>query len=109
MLGRIHTWEEFLTTYDLARKQGFDNINIDLISAIPGQTEASWKKTLTKAARLDPEHISAYSLMIRENESTPFYERYGGNAGRGLTESHAAENTAPHACQMKTQKEKSTR
>ncbi|MSC86368.1 oxygen-independent coproporphyrinogen III oxidase [Eubacterium sp. am_0171] len=93
MLGRIHTWEEFLTTYDLARKQGFDNINIDLISAIPGQTEASWKKTLTKAARLDTEHISAYSLMIEEG--TPFYERYGENAGQGLTESHAAENTAP--------------
>ena len=93
MLGRIHTWEEFLTTYDLARKQGFDNINIDLISAIPGQTEASWKKTLTKVARLDPEHISAYSLMIEAG--TPFYERYGGNAGQGLTESHAAENTAP--------------
>lgn len=92
MLGRIHTWEEFLATYDLARKQGFDNINIDLISAIPGQTEASWKKTLTKAASLDPEHISAYSLIIEEG--TPFYERYGENAGQGLPEGHAAENTS---------------
>ncbi len=67
--------KSFSQPNDLARKQGFDNINIDLISAIPGQTEASWKKTLTKAASLDPEHISAYSLIIEEG--TPFYERYG--------------------------------
>lgn len=75
MLGRIHTWEEFLETCTLAREQGFENINIDLISAIPGQTKASWENTLTRVARLNPEHISAYSLIVEEG--TPFYERYG--------------------------------
>lgn len=78
MLGRIHTYQEFLETYRAARKQGFDNINIDLISAIPGQTAESWKHTLLTAAGLEPEHISAYSLIIEEG--TPFYEYYGGHA-----------------------------
>lgn len=75
MLGRIHTWEQFRETYHMAREHGFDNINIDLISAIPGQTVESWTKTLRQVAGLDPEHISAYSLIIEEG--TPFYERYG--------------------------------
>lgn len=75
LLGRIHTWEQFLETYQMAREQGFDNINIDLISAIPGQTVESWAKTLSQVAELNPEHISAYSLIIEEG--TPFYEQYG--------------------------------
>ena len=75
ILGRIHTYEEFLGTYRLARKMGFCNINIDLMSAIPGQTAERWAATLKKAAKLRPEHISAYSLIIEEG--TPFYERYG--------------------------------
>lgn len=74
MLGRIHTYEEFVDTYVLARKSKFQNINIDLISAIPFQTIESWEDTLQKAALLEPEHISAYSLIIEEG--TPFYERY---------------------------------
>lgn len=74
-LGRIHTYEEFLETYRMAREAGFDNINIDLISAIPYQTVESWKETLEKVVALEPEHISAYSLIIEEG--TPFYERYG--------------------------------
>lgn len=73
-LGRIHTFEEFLSTYRMAREAGFDNINIDLISAIPHQTTESWDKTLRIVAELKPEHISAYSLIIEEG--TPFYERY---------------------------------
>lgn len=76
ILGRIHTYEEFLDTYRLAREKGFQNINIDLMSAIPGQTAAGWEETLRKAAGLRPEHISAYSLIIEEG--TPFYEKYGG-------------------------------
>lgn len=75
MLGRIHTWEDFLHTYQLARKQGFSNINIDLMSAIPGQRSEDWEKTLRTVAELGPEHISAYSLIIEEG--TPFYEKYG--------------------------------
>jgi len=74
-LGRIHTYEEFLETYYLAREAGFENINIDLISAIPYQTVESWKETLKRVVALEPEHISAYSLIIEEG--TPFYERYG--------------------------------
>ncbi len=74
-LGRIHTYEEFLETYTMARKCGFENINIDLISAIPGQTLKSWKQTLSQVAELGAEHISAYSLIIEEG--TPFYEQYG--------------------------------
>lgn len=73
-LGRIHTFEEFLATYRLAREMGFDNINVDLMSAIPGQTVRGWEETLRKAAELRPEHISAYSLIIEEG--TPFYEMY---------------------------------
>jgi len=74
-LGRIHTFEEFLDTYKLAREEGFHNINIDLMSAIPGQTVESYEHTLRTVAEIKPEHISAYSLIIEEG--TPFYERYG--------------------------------
>lgn len=73
-LGRIHTYDEFLKTYGRVRHAGFTNVNIDLMSALPGQTLASWNFTLKKAAMLKPEHISAYSLMIEEG--TPFYDRY---------------------------------
>ena len=71
-LGRIHTFEEFLDTYKLAREAGFHNINIDLMSAIPGQTVESYEHTLRTVAEIKPEHISAYSLIIEEG--TPFYE-----------------------------------
>ncbi len=74
LLGRIHTWEQFLESFSLVRAAGFDNINIDLMSALPGQTEESYEKTLRKVIELQPEHISAYSLIIEEG--TPFYERY---------------------------------
>lgn len=72
-LGRIHTWEEFLESYDLARQAGFDNINVDLMSGIPGQTPASWQKTLCRVLELAPEHVSAYSLIVEEG--TPFAQR----------------------------------
>lgn len=74
-LGRIHTWKEFLWGYEAARRAGFSNLNIDLMSALPGQSLESWMDTLKKTAELKPEHISAYSLIIEEG--TPFYERYG--------------------------------
>ena len=72
-LGRIHTFDDFLDSYNMARDAGFDNINIDLMQAVPLQTIDSWKKTLRQVYMLKPEHISAYSLMIEEG--TPFYER----------------------------------
>ena len=75
MLGRIHTFREFLNTWKLVRRAGFNNVSIDLISAIPGQTVQSWERTLRTVAELGPEHISAYSLIIEEG--TPFYTLYG--------------------------------
>ena len=73
-LGRIHTYQDFLRTYQNAVKSGFNNINIDLMSAIPGQTTESYRETLRQILHLSPmpAHISAYSLIIEEG--TPFYE-----------------------------------
>ena len=73
ILGRIHTWEEFLESFFMAREAGFSNINIDLMSAIPEQTYEDWEKNLRTVAELSPEHISAYSLIVEEG--TPFWER----------------------------------
>lgn len=74
LLGRIHTYDDFLRSYGLLREGGIRNINVDLMSALPGQTVASYEKTLHQVLSLHPEHISAYSLIIEEG--TPFYERY---------------------------------
>ncbi len=74
LLGRIHSFETFCETYEAARKAGFSNINVDLMSALPGQTPESWRETLREVLALQPEHISAYSLIIEEQ--TPFYEKY---------------------------------
>ena len=73
-LGRIHTYGQFLGAYHTARKCGFSNINVDLMSALPGQTLQSYLATLKKVLALEPapEHISAYSLTLEEG--TPFYE-----------------------------------
>ena len=72
-IGRIHNYAGFLESYNLARKCGFDNINVDLMSALPGQTLKSYEATLNKVVRLEPEHISAYSLIVEEN--TLMYDR----------------------------------
>ena len=89
LLGRIHTYDEFLHSYELARKAGFENINIDLISAIPGQTVSSWAETLKTIVELEPEHISAYSLIIEEG--TPFFEKYGEGFGQEMLPSEDEE------------------
>lgn len=72
-LGRIHTYEEFLESFSLAREAGFQNINVDLMCALPDQTYEGWVRNLRKVAALHPEHISAYSLIIEEG--TPFAKR----------------------------------
>ena len=74
ILGRIHTFEKFVKTYEMARNAGFANINVDLISGIPYQTAEKFLHTLQKVVRLRPNHISAYSLIIEKG--TPFYEKY---------------------------------
>ncbi len=73
-LGRIHTYEKFLESYTLAREVGFENINVDLMSALPFQTKEEWEETLRKIVNLNPkpEHISAYSLIIEEG--TKFFK-----------------------------------
>ena len=70
-LGRIHTLEDFLHTYHGARKAGFDNISVDLMSALPGQNKEMLRTTLEQVIALQPEHISCYSLIVEEG--TPFY------------------------------------
>jgi len=74
-LGRIHTFEEFLKSYQSARMEGFSNINVDLMNCIPGQTEKSWRKTLKNVLMLKPEHVSVYNLIVEEG--TDFAVRIG--------------------------------
>jgi oxygen-independent coproporphyrinogen-3 oxidase len=75
-LDRLHTFEEFAAQYTQARRLGFQNINIDLMYGLPGQTLADWKETLDRVVAFEPEHLSAYALKIedgtrfaRDNES----------------------------------------
>lgn len=71
-LGRIHSFQQFLETYETARAAGFRNINVDVMSALPGQNQESYVETLGSILALhpQPEHISAYSLIVEEG--TPF-------------------------------------
>lgn len=74
LLGRIHTFENAKNTVAWAREAGFENISVDLISALPGQTLEEYKQNVEAILSLNPEHISSYSLMVEEG--TPFYEQY---------------------------------
>lgn len=71
-LGRIHDHRAFLDTWDLLKKAGFNNINVDIMADIPGQTVSSYKRTLEAVTALEPEHISAYSLIVEPG--TPFFK-----------------------------------
>ena len=66
-IGRIHNYEKFLNTYNLARKVGFKNINVDLMLGLPNQTLNDIEESLRKVIKLNPEHISFYSLIVEEN------------------------------------------
>ena len=66
-IGRIHTYEEFLETYNMAREEEFNNINVDLMFALPDETEESIAIQVSEVINLNPEHISIYSLIIEEN------------------------------------------
>ncbi len=76
-LGRLHTFSDFLTVYNDARNAGFSNLSVDLMSGIPGQTVESYLASINAVATLEPEHISAYGLIVEEG--TPF-----GNMGEYL-------------------------
>ena len=69
-LGRLHNYDQFVASYKAARRAGFNNINIDVMSGLPGQSIHSYVETLSKVIEYGPEHISAYSLSIEEG--TPF-------------------------------------
>ena len=71
-LGRIHDSEDALRLYEDAQAIGFDNISLDLIFSIPGQTQDDWQRDVNQAISLKPQHISVYNLTIEEN--TPFRE-----------------------------------
>lgn len=73
LLGRVHTRVDFLRAYQAARAAGFDNINIDLIAGLPGQTLEQFLANLQGVIALKPEHLSVYGLQIEEG--TPFFER----------------------------------
>lgn len=76
-LGRIHTYEDFLKTYNLARKLGFKNINVDLMLGLPSQSIHDLEDSIKEIITLSPEHISVYSLIIEEG--TPFEKKLLGN------------------------------
>ena len=83
-IGRIHTYEEFEKNYIEAKNIGFNNINIDLMYALPNQTVEDWKETLEKIVKLNPEHISAYSLILEEN--TELFDMFNRKEFRLLDE-----------------------
>lgn len=66
-IGRIHNYQEFLHAYELVRETGFDNINLDIMIGLPNQTIQDVKKTLAEIQRLNPSHVSVYSLMVEEH------------------------------------------
>jgi len=77
VLGRIHSADEARNSFALARKAGFDNVGIDLIHGLPGQTLSMWEEELRQAVALAPEHISAYGLSIEEGTPLYAWERAG--------------------------------
>jgi len=76
-IGRIHTYDEFEKNYKEAIEVGFENINVDLMYALPNQKPEEWKESLEKIMKLNPSHISAYSLILEEG--TKLYDMYEDN------------------------------
>ncbi len=83
-IGRIHNYRQFLKTYDSFRENGCHNINVDLMSGLPGQGLEGWANSLHKVAKLSPEHISAYSLILEEG--TKLFDTYARDLHRGEAE-----------------------
>ena len=74
VLGRVHTAAQAERSYEILREAVFDNVNLDLMFAIPTQTLAQWEATLEKTLALQPEHLSAYCLTYEED--TSFFRRF---------------------------------
>ena len=74
LLGREHSAAQAEASFDLLRRNGFENLNIDLMFGLPGQTLAQWEATLQRAIALKPEHISTYCLTYEED--TEFLRRH---------------------------------
>ena len=77
LIGRIHNYEEFLNTYELVKKVGFDNINVDLMLALPTQSLEELEKSVNEVIKLNPNHISLYSLILEEG--TLLYKQIENN------------------------------
>ncbi len=95
-IGRLHDFETAKRAVSIAKKAGFSNINLDMMYALPGMTVRDCKDTLERFLELEPEHISAYSLIIEEG--TPFYEMYGqetGGKGRKVSAQKEGEKSRP--------------
>jgi oxygen-independent coproporphyrinogen-3 oxidase len=88
-IGRMHTWDGFLGSYDLAREAGFTNVGVDLIFGLPGQTIDYWRESLEKVTALRPEHISAYGLQLEEG--TPLAEMVAAGSINLPTEDESVE------------------
>lgn len=73
-LGRVHTIQDFLQSFEMSRELGFHNINVDLMFGLPDQTLKQWVETLEEITKLNPEHLSCYSLIIEEG--TDFYKKF---------------------------------
>ncbi len=93
-LSRVHSFPDFLDTFNGAKEAGFTNISVDIMSGIPGQTKASLSKTLNTVCGLNPQHISVYSLILEEG--TPFYDRYAGRENSSLLPSEYADREMYH-------------
>ena len=83
-LGRVHTREAAFESFDILRAAGFENIGIDLMFAIPGQTMQMWRRTLDEASALGVEHLSCYELIYEED--TPFFCELGAGPDEAATE-----------------------
>lgn len=87
LLGRVHDADQVRRSFAILREAGFDNLNLDLIYGIPGQTLAQWEESIRQTADLQPEHISAYCLTYEED--TEFFERLTRGEFREDAESDA--------------------
>ncbi len=88
-LGRIHDANRFYKAFSDIRKAGFENVSVDLMFALPGQTIDQWRNTVKSVVKLMPEHISAYRLQLEEG--TPLYGRYKADEVKYIDESDASE------------------